>query len=113
MPATRCCGTATGPGSGQLRKPRRESRMRLYRLRKPAETDRSATARIGELTAALFNRLVSSTKRTKELLMVKTALYAAIGFAAISSIAWQKTFLRRWPRCLPGHSRRQRTLTHG
>src|SRR5258708_3726835 len=87
MPATRCCGTATGPGSGQLRKPRRESRMRLYRLRKPAETDRSATARIGELTAAPVNRLVSSTKRTKELLMVKTALYAAIGFAAISSIA--------------------------
>src|SRR5260221_1967000 len=29
----------------------------------------------------------SRTKRNKELLMVKTALYAAIGFAAISSIA--------------------------
>jgi hypothetical protein len=53
---------------------------------------------------------------------IKSALYATIGFAAISSMALsaprvrvtiEKTFLRRRPRCLPGHSRRQRTPTHG
>jgi hypothetical protein len=30
----------------------------------------------------------SQARRSKKVLMVKSALYAAIGFAAISSIAW-------------------------
>ena len=59
--------------------------------------------------------------------MIKSALYAIksamSGLAAISSmgllislrgrVTIGKIFLRRRPRCLPGHSRRQRTLTNG
>jgi phenylpyruvate tautomerase PptA (4-oxalocrotonate tautomerase family) len=41
----------TGPASGQLRKPRRESRIRLYRLHEPAETNRSATGRAAAVTS--------------------------------------------------------------
>jgi hypothetical protein len=77
-----------------------------------AKTVSQDVSRHGSVEAKDVGGMHSLARTNKEVFMVKSALCAAIGFAAMSSIALAEDLFSATAPLPPGHSRRQRTLTN-